>query len=291
MANLTELERMFRRSIVYCSNGSCRRAKICITAFAGLILILVLFVEVSVTDDCTLLPFYILPVSLVTVYVMETLGYAFAFTSVVASLMIQHHYQGALHSHDMSSTISKMIVLLIMVKILTLMNKLYLHENIKASTDGLTGLFNRSYFYSALESEFERSRRYDHTFSMAYIDLDNFKLVNDRYGHLRGDTVLQVVGRILRENVRTSDTVCRLGGDEFVIIMSHTTGEGALTAIKGLNEKLLQQMRVENLPVTFSIGIVSSCEKASQIQTIIDWSDRLMYNAKNEGGAIRQEHF
>jgi diguanylate cyclase (GGDEF)-like protein len=156
-----------------------------------------------------------------------------------------------------------------------------------ADTDGLTGLYNHRYFRQRLEGEFERAMRYSLPLSCAIMDIDNFKRVNDTYGHLQGDTVLRGIAATTLASVRKSDIVARYGGEEFVVIMTQTGAEGARTQA----ERMLRDIRetvFEGLPegtvITVSIG-VAQFDPATMLdcEALIRTADSALYNAKGSG--------
>ncbi|MBN2047632.1 MAG: GGDEF domain-containing protein [Anaerolineaceae bacterium] len=157
-----------------------------------------------------------------------------------------------------------------------------------AFTDPLTGLVNRRAFFQQASNEFERSRRYHHPISLIMIDIDHFKLINDRYGHQCGDKVLSILGKRLIQNIRLSDVICRFGGEEFVILLPETKLENALKACKNIQKQILQPMIIEDesFAITTSIGVAhftfDSLENA-HIDQLIECADRAMYFAKNNG--------
>ena len=104
-------------------------------------------------------------------------------------------------------------------------------ERAISRTDGLTGLLNGRGFYEAAAVELARSTRYRHPLTLAYVDLDDFKPINDRFGHARGDEMLVAVGRAIRKACRSTDVVGRVGGDEFVVLFPETGREAAETAL------------------------------------------------------------
>ena len=153
-----------------------------------------------------------------------------------------------------------------------------------AKRDTLTGLFNRSHFESVLRHRIEYAKRRTDTLSVALIDLDGFKEVNDGLGHAMGDLALRQVGRLLEAQARDTDIVARYGGDEFAWLMPGTTMETAL-AVADRIRRLVQDMRMEtDLPISLSIGIASCPEDASDMTTLIDFADIAMYQAKEAGG-------
>ncbi len=154
-------------------------------------------------------------------------------------------------------------------------------------SDALTGLPNRRAFIEAAETEMARSRRYSHHFSVAYLDLDGFKKVNDTLGHNTGDEVLATVAKILRSNLRTSDTVARLGGDEFAILLPETHPTAAKEVLTKLQKLLRIAMKAGGWKVDFSIGLASFLEPPVSVDDLIRTADELMYSVKTNGkGAL-----
>ncbi len=153
-----------------------------------------------------------------------------------------------------------------------------------AKRDTLTGLFNRAHFESVLRNKIEYAKRRTDTLSVALIDLDGFKEVNDGLGHAMGDLALRQVGHLLEAQARDTDIVARYGGDEFAWLMPGTTMETAI-AVADRIRRLVQEMRLEmDLPISLSIGIASCPEDASDMTTLIDFADIAMYQAKGAGG-------
>ncbi len=152
-----------------------------------------------------------------------------------------------------------------------------------SSMDNLTGIFNRSKFEQELKNEIERIQRYNtESFSLIFFDIDHFKSINDKYGHLEGDNVLRKIAQLIKSNVRSIDTMARWGGEEFVIIMPVTVIENALIVTQKLR-KLISDTKFENIGcITCSFGI-SEFKKGDNLQSIILRADKAMYNAKENG--------
>jgi len=172
--------------------------------------------------------------------------------------------------------------LLIMELLLAVQDKVVTLANL-ASTDPLTNLANRRYFLEQLERECTRVKRYPEVFTIAYIDLDNFKYLNDTEGHLVGDELLQCVGEVLKSNLRESDIAARLGGDEFAIFFSAMKESTSKQVIEKLQASLLDAMNKHKWPITFSIGVVTYLEPLANIREMVRKADELMYQVKKSG--------
>jgi diguanylate cyclase (GGDEF)-like protein len=156
-------------------------------------------------------------------------------------------------------------------------------ERRKARRDSLTGMANREYFYEIAGREIERCRRYGRAFTLAYIDCDNFKFINDRFGHQTGDELLRTVSSTLLAHTRESDIAARIGGDEFVVGMPEISAEAAKAALAKLQLTLEEVMRKRGWPVTFSIGVVTFATPPKSLDTIIHEADTMMYSSKGAG--------
>jgi diguanylate cyclase (GGDEF)-like protein/putative nucleotidyltransferase with HDIG domain len=154
----------------------------------------------------------------------------------------------------------------------------------QAITDGLTGVKTHRYLMEALSSEWKRSTRSSRPFSLVLMDLDRFKFVNDFYGHLEGDVVLQRVGLILEQNCRRSDIVARYGGDEFVILMPETNVEQARQIAGKLRSWVASDPLLRDKNITASFGIACFPIHGSTPQELIQVADASMYLSKHQGG-------
>jgi diguanylate cyclase (GGDEF)-like protein/putative nucleotidyltransferase with HDIG domain len=154
----------------------------------------------------------------------------------------------------------------------------------QAITDGLTGVKTHRYLMEALSSEWKRSTRANRPFALVLMDLDRFKFVNDFYGHLEGDVVLQRVGHILEQNCRRSDVVARYGGDEFVILMPETTVEQARQLASKLRGWVASDPLLRDKNITASFGIAGFPVHGSTPQELIQVADSSMYLSKHQGG-------
>jgi diguanylate cyclase (GGDEF)-like protein len=152
--------------------------------------------------------------------------------------------------------------------------------------DGLTGCFNRKHALETLQSELHLARRGGRPLSVLMFDLDHFKAVNDRHGHLAGDALLSAVGRQLAATLRTSDLKCRYGGDEFLVILPDTPLAGAEQVAEGLARELARLPHPagdDSLAVTVSLGVATAGPTESEATVLISRADEALYRAKQQG--------
>jgi diguanylate cyclase (GGDEF)-like protein/putative nucleotidyltransferase with HDIG domain len=154
----------------------------------------------------------------------------------------------------------------------------------QAITDGLTGVKTHRFFMESLSAEWKRSTRAGRAFALVVMDLDRFKFVNDFYGHLEGDLVLQRVGQILEANCRRSDVVARYGGDEFVILMPETNMEHARQLAQKLRGWVSADPLLREKNISASFGIACYPLHGSTPQELIQVADASMYLSKHQGG-------
>jgi two-component system cell cycle response regulator len=157
-----------------------------------------------------------------------------------------------------------------------------------ATSDPLTGLFNRGYIDDRLAIELSRARRYRKPLTIAVIDADRFKSLNDTHGHSAGDLVLRKIGALLRQSCRQSDTVGRYGGEEFVVILPDAALEAAQRKMESLRELVASTpfelaARGEKVHVTISAGLATFPQDARQAADLFAMADERMFQAKKEG--------
>jgi diguanylate cyclase (GGDEF)-like protein len=162
------------------------------------------------------------------------------------------------------------------------------HEEIYRMTiiDGLTGVFNKRYFIEALEKEMSRAQRYGRPLSILMFDIDHFKRVNDNYGHLAGDYVLQALARLISTRARREEIFARYGGEEFVILLPETQNEGAMELAEQLRKRVASYTFVfegEEIPITVSIGVATTRGEGIPESEFIKRADEKLYQAKAEG--------
>ena len=158
-----------------------------------------------------------------------------------------------------------------------------------AYRDPLTGLWNRRFFEERLREEFSRSRRAgaDRRFSVAVIDINGFKEINDDHGHQAGDAMLKWVGEFLSTHLRGHDVPCRTGGDEFMVLLPDLSAADCQLVMSRLRQKLIEANEGRAIPVSLSIGTTSYPEIAESCEKMIDAADAAMYEDKRAQKSAR----
>jgi diguanylate cyclase (GGDEF)-like protein len=226
--------------------------------------------------------FYVLPVALVTWLANRRLGLA---TSVAGAVVWYWADVGSGHSYPhplipVWNTVIRLGFFVIITLLLSELRRATERERELARTDSLTGAVNSRFFYDLAQMEIDRFQRYEHPFTLAYIDLDNFKAVNDRFGHPAGDEVLRTVVSSARTYLRKTDVFARIGGDEFVLLMPETNEESACAALSKILDGLKEEMRLGDWPVTFSVGVLTCNAAPPSTGDLVRMADELMYSVK-----------
>jgi diguanylate cyclase (GGDEF)-like protein len=156
--------------------------------------------------------------------------------------------------------------------------------------DARTGVANLRAFYDRAAAEISRARRYPHAFSVACVDLDDFKVVNARLGHEAGDAVLRSVARVLTGVLRASDVIARIGGDQFVVLLPEAGAAPARLTVEKLRAALSDVVPAHGWRLTAGIGVVTFLVPPESVDALLAAGDRLMYQAKQKGkDAVAQE--
>ncbi len=252
-----------------------------------LLVLLVGLADYYTGADVALSLFYLTPIAAAAWYAGRGLGVALAFASAATWLLDEYLTRRMPLSPPLLLWNGgvRLGTFLIVALLLSALRRTLEKERQLSRTDSLTGAANWRSFREQLEAEIERSRRYQHPFSLAYIDLDNFKTVNDSYGHSTGDQLLATTVQIMRQNLREYDIVARLGGDEFALLLPETDAPAARVILSRLREALLDEMQQEHCMVTFSIGVLTYQAGAEAADLpgadeLLKTADQLMYTVK-----------
>lgn len=156
------------------------------------------------------------------------------------------------------------------------------HERTLSRADSLTGVANSRHFTDLAELELARARRHMRPLTITYLDIDNFKTVNDDYGHAAGDHLLRLVALKLAEAARETDVVGRLGGDEFVVLLPETDSEEARTVLARIHRLLRETLRSSQYPATTSMGAITFIKVPNSVDELLWPADQLMYAVKRD---------
>lgn len=231
---------------------------------------------------------YALPILLSAWFCGKAEGIVVAIAAACSWLFINllHHSPGesdAVLSWNALTRFGIFLLIAYTVSLQAQLRKSLEREKLRADTDRLTGLFNKEAFRERMEEEMQRARRYNHPLSLAFIDLDNFKQINDTQGHARGDSLLQQFSKTIITAIRKTDIAGRMGGDEFAVCFPETGDKQIRKAVEKLVMSLEIMTSQSGWQVTASIGVVT-CNKVSEtFDVLLGKADKLMYAAKEKG--------
>ncbi len=224
--------------------------------------------------------FYLFPVGFTSWFAGRTAGIVIAFLSTA-------NWTWENDSYFTNSLIWNTLSLFgVFVAVSMLVDKVYqmwLKASQQSHIDYLTGLSNSRCFMEKLGYEISRAQRDGEPFSLGYVDLDNFKEVNDRYGHQKGDELLQCVAECFTGGLRKTDLIARMGGDEFCIFFPATGYEAVQVVMKKVRQSILDKMKEEHWPTTFSMGVVTCLVPPRNADELVLYADKVMYKAKTSG--------
>ncbi|MBU1171400.1 MAG: diguanylate cyclase [Proteobacteria bacterium] len=229
--------------------------------------------------------FYLFPVSLAAWKSGKVPGILIAcfcaLTWLVADLGMQDRFSSPMIPL-INELLRLMVFLFVALQVSTMKMVMDAHKK-TARTDSLTGIPNRLSFLEYSEFEINKSRRDKRPISLIFLDVDNFKAVNDTKGHHEGDILLSNVAATLSQVIRVTDFAARLGGDEFAVLLWRSGAEDSYQVAMKIKEQLLKLVKRKHWPVTFSLGLVTYEAIPASVHEMVDEADKLMYQAKQKG--------
>lgn len=229
--------------------------------------------------------FYVVPIFLITWVANKQMGFAASIASAVTWLLADEA-PGHVYSHPFVpvwNTLIRLSFFVIITYLLSSLKDALQREKELARIDQLTTAVNSRYFRELVQLELDRSQRSQRQFTLAYIDLDNFKGVNDRFGHMAGDLALSSVVNSIKKMIRKTDVVSRLGGDEFALLLPETDQASASTVMNKLLSALTAEMQKNGWQITFSVGVLTCRTAPHTPDELLNLADKLMYQAKSSG--------
>ncbi len=261
------------------------RQKVACGAFCLAAIGILIWLDMHQGDELTISLFYLVPIGLATWFIGRWAGLVLALLSAGLWLVADLNRPSGPYTPRMSfwADGSELGFTLALALTLAALRNALDREKTLARLAPLTGVANRRGFYDVAERELARARRHALPLTLVYMDLDEFKAVNDRFGHQTGDRLLRTVADTLRRHLRATDLVARLGGDEFALLLFETSLSAARDPLDTLHRALRDAMRAHQWPVTFSIGAVSFPTPPDSVDRMIHEADTLMYTVKNGG--------
>jgi diguanylate cyclase (GGDEF)-like protein len=260
------------------------RFSVPVTLALGLLLVLLVgLVDYITGSELSFAIFYFAPVALVAWSKGRFPGLLIAFVSA-AVLLIADLLSDRVYPYHLIPYWNCLVRLGMFVVIALVFARLKVNldgEKRAARVDALTGVLNSRGFFERAEYERSRAERYGYPLVVAYMDVDDFKTLNDTRGHDVGDAALAVVAGTIRRTIRTNDVAGRLGGDEFAFLLPDTSHRAAQAMTQRLKANLDREMEKNGWPVTFSIGVVTYSPPPASVREMVRAADELMYRVKN----------
>lgn len=240
----------------------------------------VFLLDIYLPDQYLFTFVYLLPVSFVAWFVGPRCALGL---SLMACILMSSHYRHFSAPAMVFDILSNLGVFIAAVAALARIRTLLDASAVLCRTDPLTGAYNRRAFIEMVEYELARQQRGCCMSSLAYLDLDNFKAVNDTMGHAAGDELLKTVVDCIKANLRVTDIFARMGGDEFCILLPKCNEDGARYAMEKLRAKVMEVVEENRWAVSLSIGVITIGDPACGAEGIIRKADELMYEVKGKG--------
>ncbi len=269
-----------------------KRSKAFLITFGLLLVVLQSLLNYLAGPEFSVFLFYLLPISLAAWLIGRNIAALLSLASTLGYFLVEYfsqHYYDQLPTLFYFNVAVKFGIFLFVAYFVSELRRSLYHERELARTDDLTGALNRRSFMEAATQEINRARRHRHPFTVAYMDIDDFKEINDRFGHTTGDQLLRTVAETIRTTIREIDIIARLGGDEFVILLPETDQAAARAVVHRVHQNILEATRQRQWPVGYSIGVVTWTTPPRTVDYMIKQADDTMYSVKN-GGKNRIAH-
>lgn len=229
--------------------------------------------------------FYLIPIAIATWYISKNIGYLAALLSITAWIF-SNWVAGMSYSQEIISfwnAVNRMAIFILVIGLVDEFKRALKHERLLAQTDYLTSIPNRREFYFQANTKLSCASRSKQPITVAYIDVDSLKQINDQFGHLEGDAILRIIAQSIQASIRLTDTVARLGGDEFAVLLPNTNQNGAKYIMERVQKNLTEQMTGTRSKATVSIGVVSFDPPPASLDELLNKPDIVMYDVKSKG--------
>jgi diguanylate cyclase (GGDEF)-like protein len=241
-------------------------------------------IDYKIGPGLSLSLFYILPVALASWTLGTSEGFLVSFVcAIIGEISSRSVNQSFTSLFPVWDAIERMAILMIFSLLFAEVHVLLKNATRLSRTDFLTGILNRRALMEAASMELDRLARTGRPFTLLYMDLDDFKSINDIAGHEAGDFLLTKFAAVLKLQLRGIDIVARMGGDEFTVILPETDDQAAGKVAPRLQSSLLEEMQEHHWSMTVSIGALTCLSAPSNTDEMFRLADQLMYRAKKEG--------
>ncbi len=253
----------------------------------GFVLVVVLgYIDFISGYEILISLFYLLPIFIASwtdnIWGGVSIAVLAAITTQLVNSLAGEHFSNPFIPYW--NTLARLVIFVTVGVLSSRLHRSLEEEKVLSRTDFLTETANNRAFYEKANISLSNTRRLGKPLTVMYIDIDNFKLINDKYGHNTGDEMLRKVGAVILQNVRTSDTAARIGGDEFALLFPQTTFTAADKVASKIVDVLKKEMKKNRWAVTFSIGVLTfTKEYPKSVDEMINSVDRIMYLVKENG--------
>lgn len=250
-----------------------------------LFFLIIVYFDYKITLQISLAFFYLVPIALLTWFVGKEAGFLTALLSAIAGFIINypsHPDKTSIVIHCWNATVTFLLLFVISYLLFQLRQSKDKEKDL-ARIDPTTGLANKRLFFELARLEVKKVERYRHPLTVVYIDIDDFKKINDAFGRRTGDKLLHTVAETIKTTIRETDIIARIGGDDFVILLPGSGYEPAHIVIRRVQKQLLNAMEENEWPATFSIGAATFINPPRSVDGMVQRADHLMYLAKNNG--------
>jgi diguanylate cyclase (GGDEF)-like protein len=262
-----------------------RRSKPLLLVFSYLAVCFIGFIDYVTGPEIAFSIFYIVPVILVVLSTNRRQGIVISFVAAAVWLGAERLVRNIYSSPFIPwwNAAVRFLFFAVIANFASAFKKMYENEERLARTDFLTGTANRRLLFETAQMKLIDPDTIELPFTTIYLDLDNFKKINDTLGHAAGDDILHAVGDMIKQNLRKTDIVARIGGDEFVILLPGAAAEDSKEIADKIKNKIAEQAGREKWPLTVTMGCATFLKPPASVNEMISKADDLMYEAKASG--------
>jgi diguanylate cyclase (GGDEF)-like protein len=252
-----------------------------LVAASGIFIVLLGLLDTVIGSNLTIFPLYLVPVFLGTWFIGKWAGVTMSVLSALSWSLADFGFEHSIILYW--NVFSEAALFLVITYLLSLLKGYREREQGMARTDVLTGAVNKKSFKELADTEITRMNRFHRPFTTAYMDVDNFKAINDALGHEAGDALLRLIVKTIQDNTRATDIVARMGEDEFMFLFPETGYEMSQTTVDKIKRRLNAMAQENKYSVTFSFGMVTYQEPPPSVDSMLKLADDVLSKGKAKG--------